>query len=120
MIQSDAEFFKCAVKNYDNPHAVSIDEFKSDIRRIGHLETLINRYVKDKSDLRDRLILNHIVILGNCFSTPISISMMRYKIEKSLHIHLDTFLFFLGWVELVDSLNFELLEILEKTHGRQK
>ena len=119
MIRSDEEFFNCAVKNYDNPRAISIDEFKSDVRRIGHLETLLRRYAKNKDDLRDRLIMNHIVILGNCFSTPVAMLMVKYKIAEELHQSLETFLYFVGWVDLAKHLDFYLLDKLETVHGRR-
>lgn len=120
MILTDAEFFKSALNNYDNPFTVSVEEFSADLKRFSHLNTLFRRYSKNSEDLKDRLIMNHIVILCNCFTVATSIELMRYKIGGAFRVILDTFMFYMGLVASVERLNFELLEYLEVSHGRKQ
>lgn len=113
MIKSDSEFLQFAFSKYDNPHLTSIVEFESDIKRFTYLNNLLNRYREDPTDLKDRLILNHIVILGNCFTVPGSLVMLNYKIFSENKYIIDTCLYFLGIIESVDSkLDYYLLDIL--------
>jgi hypothetical protein len=116
IINSDETFFRAALNNYVNPFTVSVEEFSSDLRKVTYLKNLINRYAADKTDLKDRLILNHIVILGNCFTPKIAISLIKYKCGSSA----DTFLFYLGLIESAENLDFSLLDYLEKTHGTRQ
>lgn len=116
IIDSDETYLKAAINSYEHPFTVSEEEFLSDLRRVTYLKNLINRYALNKSDLKDRLILNHIVILGNCFSPSMAIQLIRYKCGSSA----DTFLFYMGLVDVVDNLDFKLLDYLEKTHGTRQ
>ena len=115
MIKSDSDFLKYSFSKYDNPHLSSIDEFSTEIKRFTYLNNLLNRYRLDKTDLNDRLILNHLVIIGNCFSVQGAIEMLKYKITtENLNI-LETFLFYLGFISIVDDkLDFYLLDILNE------
>lgn len=115
MIQSDSEFLKFSLNRYDNPHLSSIAEFESDIKRFTYLNNLLNRYREDRLDLKDRLIINHIVILGNCFTVSGSLMMLKYKILPENFAVLDTFLFFLNLIDRTEyKLDFYLLDILNE------
>lgn len=101
------------MNSYDNPHLTSIEEFDDDLKRFQYINNLFKRFV-DNNDLKDRLIINHIVILGNCFTIPGSISMLFYKTPVKYRSTLDTFLYFLGLVEKTEyGINFKLLNKLE-------
>jgi hypothetical protein len=63
---TDENFLIFCAKHYDNPQAMSTEEFLEDLERIKYIKKLINRYV-ESGDLKERLILNHIVTLYNCF-----------------------------------------------------
>lgn len=115
MLTSDSDFLQFAFRHYDNPRLVSVEEFNADIRRITHLNTLLRRYTLDRFDLKSRLILNHIVILGNCFSTQGAMKLMEYKIENEFVVPLNTFLYYLNWVDCTKSkLDFWLLDQLKQ------
>lgn len=58
-------FLYCA-KHYDNPQCADIEEFKEDLNRIKYIKKLITRY-EQKGELREHLILNHIITLYNVF-----------------------------------------------------
>ena len=66
MILNNTTFDLYAAKHYSNPHCQSLTEFKEDIKRTIYVRKLCIAY-KNGKGLRERLMLNHIVILHNCF-----------------------------------------------------
>lgn len=115
MFRSESDFLQFAFKHYDNPRLVSVEEFNADIKRITHLNTLLRRYTVDRFDLKRRLILNHVVILGNCFSPQGAIQMMEYKIQEECRVPLNTILYYLNWIDCSKSgLDFWLLDQLKQ------
>jgi hypothetical protein len=79
--------------NYDNPQCQSIEEFEEDLKRFLYLKKLLSRYKKN-NDLRERLIINHIIVLFNVFGDA-TVNMLFYKIEQDLWDVLATFLVYL-------------------------
>lgn len=65
---NDSNFLLFASKHYDNPHCLNSKEFYEDLNRIKYIKRLLNRY-KTTGDLKERLVLNHIIILYNLFGT---------------------------------------------------
>jgi len=63
---TDENFLIYAAKYYDNVHCVTTEEFLEDLKRIKYIKKLITRYVEN-GDLKERLILNHLIILNNLF-----------------------------------------------------
>lgn len=115
MITSDSDFLKFAFSKYDNPHLSFISEFEADIKRFTYLNNLLNRYREDSLDLKDRLILNHIVILGNIFTVAGSLEMYSFKISHENKPILETFLFYLGFISSTETkIDFYLLDILNE------
>ncbi len=79
----DSNFILYCAKYYDNPHCHDTEEFYEDLRRIKYIKKLITRYVVT-GDLKERLILNHIIILNNVFG-PIHLCRILFlKMEKQL------------------------------------
>ena len=60
-----------ATKHYDNPHCENMDEFYEDLNRIKYIKRLLRKY-KKTGILRERLILNHLIILQNVFGPVVS------------------------------------------------
>lgn len=115
MIMSESDFLKFAFNKYDNPHLLSVSEFESDIKRFSYINNLLNRYRADKTDLKHRLIINHIIILSNCFTVPGMIKMLNYKIVPENRTIIDTFLYFLNAIDKSETgLDFYLLDILNE------
>jgi hypothetical protein len=79
--------------HYDNPQCHSLQEFEEDIKKFLYLKKLLSRY-KNYDELRERLILNHIIVLYNIFSEAAT-RMLFYKIDKSCWDVLVTFLVYL-------------------------
>jgi hypothetical protein len=74
----ESNFLLYAAKNYDNPQCFDTIEFYEDLKRFKYIKRLFNRYDED-GDLKERLILNHIVVLFNLFGVKASIRMLFLK-----------------------------------------
>ena len=95
---NDENFTLFAIKHYNNPQCLSTEEFYEDIRRFRYLKRLLKRYYKN-GELRERLILNHIIILSNLFGVSNDIRMLKFKIEMEYWPVIKTCLLYLGYVE---------------------
>ena len=93
---TDENFMLYAMKCYDSPNCI-MSEFEEDLKRIKYVKRLIKRY-KTTGELKERLILNHIIILSNVFGTRNAVRMLFYKIDEQDYEMLKTFLLFLGYM----------------------
>jgi len=75
---NEDNFILFASRHYDNPQCLSVDEFYNDVQRFKYLKRLFRRYTQN-SDLQERLILNHLVVLYNVFGIRAANRMMFYK-----------------------------------------
>lgn len=91
---SEDNFVLYAMHNYDNPQCHSVQEFEDDLKRFLYLKKLITRY-KLNDELRERLILNHIIVLYNVFGDAAT-KMLFYKIDKRYWDVLATVLLYLN------------------------
>lgn len=87
-------FILLAMHNYDNLQCVSLSEFEEDLKRFSYLKKLFARY-KENNDLKERLILNHIIVLFNLFGI-ITVDFLFFKIDRQYWNSLATFLIYLG------------------------
>tara|TARA_B100000287_G_scaffold200973_1_gene189736 strand:+ start:59 stop:469 length:411 start_codon:yes stop_codon:yes gene_type:complete len=94
---NDNNFLMYAMKLYDNPQCVGMEEFKDDLNRVKYVKRLLKKYF-NSGVLRERLILNHIIILANVFGIEGAVRMLFYRVEKELHPLLKTFLVFLEYL----------------------
>jgi len=76
----ESTFLLYAAKSYDNPHCHDETEFEEDLKRFQYIRKLLNRYIQC-GDLKERLILNHIIIIYNCFG-PNATNMLFMKLEE--------------------------------------
>jgi hypothetical protein len=115
MISTESDFLKFALSKYDNPQLTSLAEFESDIKRFSSISILLNRYSNDIINLPYRLIVNHLIILSNCFTQVGLLKMIEYKFTQDNQKILDTFLYYLGFIsESKYGLDFYLLDILNE------
>lgn len=91
---TEDNFLLYSIKMYDNPNSNGIMEFYEDLNRIKYIKRLFNKY-NSKKPLKDRLVLNHILILNNVFGAEACSRILFYKIEPKYHSYLKTFLVFL-------------------------
>ena len=103
---NDDNIIRYAMKNYDNPSCKGIDEFQEDFNRIKYIKRLFNRY-NTSGVLRERLILNHIIILHNVFGLPAATRMLFNRLEEDQYSLLKTFLVYLNFLpeDTIDSIN---------------
>lgn len=90
----DSNFILYAAKHYDNPQCVDEAEFFDDLKRIKYLKRLFNKY-EETGELKDRLILNHLVILYNLFGSVATTRMLFFRLKEHRHL-LKPFLIFLS------------------------
>jgi len=93
---TEENFIQYCMNHYDNPQCHTIEEFEEDIKRFLYVRKLLNRYKKD-GILKERLILNHIIVLYNIFGDAVT-DMLFLKIEKEYWSTLVTFLVYLNRV----------------------
>jgi hypothetical protein len=93
---NDDNFIIYAMKAYDRPNCI-MSEFEEDLSRIKYVKRLIKRY-KTTGELKERLILNHIIVLANVFGIEPSARMLFFKIDKEDYDILKTFLLFLNYM----------------------
>jgi hypothetical protein len=91
---NDDNFMMYAVKCYTSPHCI-MSEFEGDIKRTKYLKRLFRRYKITKS-LKERLILNHIILLNNVFGTEATARILFYKTDERDYDILKTFLSYLN------------------------
>ena len=83
-----------AVKAYDKPNCI-MSEFSEDMKRFNYLKRLFRRYRKHK-ELRERLVLNHLVVLNNVFGPEVMTRLLFYEMSESDYPQLKTYLLFLS------------------------
>ena len=83
-----------AMKAYDRPNCI-MSEFKDDMKRFNYLKRLFLRYRKI-GELREQLVLNHLVVLYNVFGPEVTSRMLFFKMSKDDYSALKTYLLFLS------------------------
>ena len=83
-----------AVKAYDKPNCI-MSEFKEDMKRFNYLKRLFKRYRK-VGELREQLVLNHLVVICNVFSPEVATRILFFKMSKDDYSALKTYLLFLS------------------------
>ena len=93
---NEGNYLLFAIKFYNNPQAVTRDDFESDLKRIRYIKRLLKRYKKD-GELKVHLILNHLIVLFNVFDEA-TIPLLFYHLEEDLWSSIKSFLVFLNRV----------------------
>ena len=91
---NEENFKLFAIKNYENPQAVTEADFDKDLNHFKYIKRLLKRY-RNTGELKSHLIINHFIVLYNIFgeaATP----MLFFKIEKELWPVMKTFVLFLN------------------------
>lgn len=92
----EANFFLYAAKHYENPYCYDTLEFYDDLNRFKYLKRLFSRY-EETGELKERLILNHIIVLYNIFGVEATTRMLFLKLRGSYQA-LKPFLVFLNYM----------------------
>ena len=91
---NEDNFMMYAAKCYTSPHCI-MSEFEGDIKRTKYLKRLFRRY-KVTNNLKERLVLNHIILLNNVFGPEHMARILFYKIDERDYDILKTFLAYLN------------------------
>ena len=82
-----------AIKYYENPHAITREDFEEDLKKIKYVKRLLKRY-HNNNVLKTHLILNHLTVLFNVFGDA-AVPLLFYNLEKDLWSSIKSFLVFL-------------------------
>jgi len=93
---TDENYLLYAIKAYDKPECI-MSELNQDLKRFNYLKRLFFRYRK-KNDLKERLILNHLVVLYNVFGVEPTTRLLFFTMNKNDYSSLKTFLLFLNYM----------------------
>ena len=106
---NDDNFLMFAMKEYNDIQCTDIEEFYDDLKKIKYIKRLFNIYT-NTGQLKERLILNHLIVFYNVFSVQAGTRILFYKIEKDFWPLLKTFLTFLDRMpEKIDSIRGEVI-----------
>jgi hypothetical protein len=101
---NDDNFLMYAVKAYTSPHYV-MSEFEGDLKRTKYLKRLFRRYKITKL-LKERLILNHLILLYNVFGVEPATRILFFRVDEADYDVLKTFLVYLNYMpEVVRGIN---------------
>ena len=106
-----------AIKHYDNPQCEGEREFYDDMKRFKYIKRLLRKH-KDTGVLKERLLLNHIIVLNNLFGAEACVTLLLFKIQGEYWETLKSFLLFLNMIRDDELINIKednkVLEILGK------
>ena len=108
---NESNYLLFAIKFYNNPQAVTRDDFESDLKRIRYIKRLLKRY-KNTGELKIHLILNHLIILFNVFDEA-AVPLLFYNLEEELWPAIKSFLFFLNRIPELPKSVFSEIELDE-------
>ena len=94
---TEDNFLLFCQQNYFNPHCSGKNEFVDDLKRIKYIKRLIQKIHKHKTlkSIRERLIINHLIILRNVFGEENCARILFFRLEPRLYTYLKSFLVFL-------------------------
>ena len=106
-----------AIRHYDNPQCEGEKEFQDDLKRFKYIKRLLRKYY-ETGILKERLLLNHFIVLNNVFGADACATLLLYKIQKEYWSALKSFLLYLNILkedELVEvQEDDKVKEVLEK------
>jgi hypothetical protein len=93
---NDDNFLIFAAKAYDRPHILQ-SEFEDDLKRIKYVKRLLRKY-RQTGEFKERLVLNHVIILSNVFGVESTVNMLFFKVDQDDYPLLKTILIFLKYM----------------------
>ena len=102
---NEKNFLLYAMKEYDNPQCVQVEEFYDDLKKVKYIKRLFNQYLNE-GVLKERLLLNHIIVFYNVFPVRSATRILFLKIEEKFWPILKTFLVYLSYMsDIIDPIN---------------
>lgn len=93
---NDGNFLIYAAKCYDRPHILQ-SEFEDDLKRLKYVKRLLRKY-RQTGEFKERLILNHVIILSNVFGVESTTNMLFFKVDQEDYPLLKTILIYLNYM----------------------
>ena len=93
---NDDSFYIYAAKFYDRPNIIQ-SEFEEDLQRIKYVKRLLKKY-RQTGEFKERLVLNHVIILSNCFGVEATVNMLFFKVDEEDYPLLKTILLYLNYM----------------------
>ena len=84
-----------AIRHYDNPQCEGEKEFQDDLKRFKYIKRLLRKY-DETGVLKERLLLNHFIVLNNVFGADACATLLIFKIQKEYWSALKSFLLYLN------------------------
>lgn len=84
-ILTDENFVLYASKKYANLQCTTDVEFFEDLARIKYIKKLLTRYI-ETGELKDRLIMNHLIVLNNVFGYEHLARILYLKMESQFNM----------------------------------
>ena len=92
---NDDNYLIFAIKHYDNPQAVTYEDFLNDMKKFKYIKRLLKRY-KKTGDLKSHLLINHFIVLYNVFQDATTPLLFYKNRTGSVESDEKTFIMFLG------------------------
>lgn len=111
-ILTEENFLNFCKDCYFNPECSGKNEFIDDLKRIKYIKRLIQKIHKNKTlkSIRERLILNHLIVLRNVFGDENACRILFFKLEPKLHSYLKSFLVYLKFnIKSLPETNYKML-----------
>jgi hypothetical protein len=109
---NDDNFLIYAAKAYDKPHIIQ-SEFEEDLKRIKYVKRLLRKY-RQTGDFKERLVLNHVIILSNVFGVEATVNMLFFKVDPEDYPLLKTILIFLNYMPKRLTVSFDKYSIRQE------
>ena len=101
---TDKNVLLYAAKQYETPNCI-LSEFEEDYKHIKYIKKLFQKY-REGGILKERLILNHIICLGNLFGVNPTKRLLFFKLPEQYYSVLKTFLLYLQYMpDIVEGVN---------------
>ena len=84
-----------AIHHYNNPQCEREKEFEEDLKILKYIKRLLRKY-HETGILKERLLLNHMIVLHNVFGSDAVATLLLYKIQEEYWPTLKSFLLFLN------------------------
>ena len=102
---NDDNFLLYSMKHYENPQCLSEKDFLNDLKIFKYIKRLLNKY-KITGEIRERLMLNHIIMLSNIFPIDVFVRLLFLKMPKHFWSELKTFMIYLNYMpDVIPSIN---------------
>lgn len=109
---NDGNFLIYAAKCYDRPHILQA-EFEDDLKRLKYVKRLLRKY-KQTGDFKERLVLNHVIILANVFGVEATTNMLFFKVDDDDYPLLKTILIYLNYMPSHFTVTFDKYYIIQE------